>query len=115
MVLLFSYGTLRQRDVQLSTFGRELVGTPDRLPGYTVSVLRITDPEVVAVSGLEYHPVVRATGSPDDGVEGVAFELTDAELASADEYEVADYTRALVPLVSGASAWVYAATHLPRH
>jgi hypothetical protein len=32
--LLFSYGTLRQRDVQLSTFGRLLDGRPDAIVGF---------------------------------------------------------------------------------
>ena len=31
--LLFSYGTLQIEAVQLSTFGRKLVGTADELPG----------------------------------------------------------------------------------
>jgi len=32
-VLLFSYGTLQDPAVQLSTFGRELKGRADSLPG----------------------------------------------------------------------------------
>ena len=32
--LLFSYGTLRQREVQLATFGRELDGYVDAVIGY---------------------------------------------------------------------------------
>jgi hypothetical protein len=35
------------------------------------------------------------------------FWITDAELKAADEYEVADYKRILVPLRSGNTAWVY--------
>jgi len=31
--LLFSYGTLQEERVQLSTFGRRLSGEPDALPG----------------------------------------------------------------------------------
>jgi gamma-glutamylcyclotransferase (GGCT)/AIG2-like uncharacterized protein YtfP len=104
---LFSYGTLRQREVQLSTFGRELDGSPDRLPGYTLATVKITDPGVVAVSGADRHPIVRATGDPAHHVEGTVFEITDAELAAADDYEVADYRRVLVTLASGVRAWVY--------
>ena len=33
-VLLFSYGTLQDKAVQLANFGRELNGQADRMPGY---------------------------------------------------------------------------------
>jgi len=110
-VLLFSYGTLRQRDVQLSVFGREVAGTADRLPGYRLSLLEITDPQVIAVSGATHHPILTATGDPADVVEGTALHVTADELAAADAYEVDDYRRALVPLGSGLHGWVYAADH----
>ncbi|WP_412538236.1 gamma-glutamylcyclotransferase family protein [Longispora sp. K20-0274] len=112
-IRIFSYGTLRQRDVQLSLFGRELVTTPDRLDGYALSMVEITDPEVVALSGSDRHPILRATGDPADRVEGSALDVTADELAAADAYEVDDYSRALVTLASGATAWVYAASHTP--
>ena len=35
------------------------------------------------------------------------FAISEAELAAADEYEVDDYARVLVPLRSGDQAWVY--------
>ena len=35
------------------------------------------------------------------------FEITEAELESADAYEVDAYKRVLAPLASGRSAWVY--------
>ncbi|WP_371784826.1 gamma-glutamylcyclotransferase family protein [Streptosporangium subroseum] len=104
---LFSYGTLRQREVQVSTFGRELDGRQDLLPGYTLSLVPITDPDVVAVSGADHHPIVRATGDPSHTVEGTVFEITDAELAAADDYEVNDYNRVPVTLASGVRAWAY--------
>ncbi|MEV6862379.1 gamma-glutamylcyclotransferase family protein [Streptosporangium subroseum] len=104
---LFSYGTLRQREVQVSTFGRELDGRQDLLPGYTLSLVPITDPDVVAVSGIDHHPIVQATGDLTHQVEGTVFEITDAELAAVDDYEVDDYRRVLVTLASGVRAWVY--------
>ncbi|MFF4406909.1 gamma-glutamylcyclotransferase family protein [Streptomyces sp. NPDC001404] len=107
--LLFSYGTLRQPEVQRSLFGREVPGSPDRLPGYRLSTVEITDPEVITLSGSAHHPILEPTGDPADGVEGSALLVTDDELAAAaDDYEVADYRRTLVPLASGAEAWVYA-------
>ena len=35
-VLLFSYGTLQDKDVQMANFGRELTGHEDALPGYAL-------------------------------------------------------------------------------
>lgn len=105
---LFSYGTLQQPGVQRATFGRLLTGEVDRLPGFVRSELLITDPAVIALSGAERHPAARATGAPADAVDGTAFEVTWAELAAADRYEVADYARLWVRLSSGRPAWVYA-------
>ena len=105
--LLFSYGTLRQRDVQLATFSRELDGEPDVLPGYRLGTLTISDPDVLAVSGSAAHPIVTPTGDPDDGVPGTVFRLTPAELDAADGYEVHDYARVQVRLRSGRDAWAY--------
>ena len=51
MPLLFSYGTLQQDDVQLSTFGRRLQGQRDELPGFEPSSVPIEDPRVAAANG----------------------------------------------------------------
>ncbi|HEY7539230.1 MAG TPA: gamma-glutamylcyclotransferase family protein [Methylomirabilota bacterium] len=112
--LLFSYGTLQLEAVQLSTFGRKLVGTPDELPGFAQSMMRIEDPAVVATSGKTHHPIVAFTGRESDTVAGTVFQITRGELLDADEYEVAAYTRIAVVLRSGARAWVYVdARHAP--
>ena len=105
--LLFSYGTLRQRDVQLATFGRELEGYVDAIIGYDLDYVTITDPHVIATSGSDRHPILRPTDRPDAHVDGTVFTISDAELAAADEYEVDDYRRISVPLRSGPRAWVY--------
>ncbi len=106
-VRLFSYGTLQDPAVQKANFGRELAGDPDSLPGYELSMVEITDPDVVAVSGAALHPIVRPTGRLEDAVEGTVFSISEAELAMADDYEVDDYTRIAVVLGSGTDAWVY--------
>jgi len=105
--LLFSYGTLRQREVQQSTFGRELQGRPDAVVGYELDYVTITDPQVIATSGSDRHPILRPAQHADAEVPGTVFAVTAAELAAADEYEVADYRRVAVPLRSGDQAWVY--------
>lgn len=104
---LFSYGTLQLPDVQRATFGRLLNGTPDDLVGFAQEMVEITDPDVLATSGQRFHPIVRQTSNPTDRVAGVVFEITSAELASSDEYEVDDYARVEAQLASGLTAWVY--------
>ena len=104
---LFSYGTLQQREVQLENYGRELEGHPDLLAGYELAPLTITAPHVVAVSGKAVHSIARPTGDPADRISGIVFELTDAELAATDAYEVDAYSRVEVTLASGRGAWVY--------
>jgi gamma-glutamylcyclotransferase (GGCT)/AIG2-like uncharacterized protein YtfP len=105
-VLLFSYGTLRQPEVQLATFGRLLAGRPARVVGYRLDWLTITDPAVIATSGSDRHPLLLPDPAADP-VAGTVFEITMDELLAADEYEVDDYARVLVPLDTGEEAWVY--------
>jgi hypothetical protein len=108
MPLLFSYGTLQQPAVQISTFGRLLDGGPDELVGFEQSVLKVDDPEFVAKSGKSDHAIVRFTGQHDSRVRGMAFEVSESELADADRYEPAGYKRVTATLASGRHAWVYA-------
>ena len=108
MPLLFSYGTLQQENVQLSTFGRLLQGRMDELLGFEQALVRIVDPQVVATSGKTHHANVTFNGRNDSRVSGILFEITDAELAAADQYEQsAAYKRIAAMLASGKQAWVY--------
>jgi gamma-glutamylcyclotransferase (GGCT)/AIG2-like uncharacterized protein YtfP len=107
MPLLFSYGTLQQKNVQLSTFGRLLEGSRDELLGYEQSLFKIKDPGVVATSGKTHHPMATFCGNPKSRVPGTVFEITADELARADRYEVSSYKRVLGELKSGKKAWVY--------
>lgn len=104
---LFSYGSLRQADVQRALFSREPDCKPDTLSGFAASPLRITDPAVIATSGSADHLILRRTDDVGDRIEGVAIALTADELASADAYEVEDYIRIQVRLDSGRIAFVY--------
>ena len=108
-VSLFSYGTLRQADVQRATFGRLLEGRPDVLAGYALSPMAIADPHVIATSGSAVHTIARPTGDPADLVTGLVFRVTAAELDSADRYESGPIRRIAVRLVSGEEAFVYVA------
>ncbi|MEV0531835.1 gamma-glutamylcyclotransferase family protein [Kitasatospora sp. NPDC050463] len=106
---LFSYGTLQLPEVQLARFGRLLEARPDALPGFRLTWIAITDPEVIAASGTDRHPLVVASSDDADAVEGSVFAITDGELAAADDYEVDDYVRTEVVLRSGAKSWAYLA------
>ena len=108
MPLLFSYGTLQQDEVQLSTFGRRLHGQCDELVGFEPSLVRIEDPRVVARLGTTHHANATFNGNNESRVPGMAFEITDAELARVDEYEAPySYERVSATLASGRQAWVY--------
>ena len=104
---LFSYGTLQLEQVQVATFGRRLDGKPDEMSGYSLAMVKIDDPAVVATSGKTHHPVVAYTGDCANRVTGTAFTITPEELAHADAYEVDAYRRDRVTLASGIAAWVY--------
>ena len=111
MPLLFSYGTLQDESVQISTFGRVLEGHADELVGYEQSLFEIADPEFVATSGKAYHKIVRYNGKPESRVPGTVFEVSESELAKSDEYEPEGYKRVAAKLASGKEAWVYAAAN----
>src|SRR5688572_4158875 len=106
-VLLFSYGTLRQANVQMATFGRLLEGKADALTGYALAPLPIDDDYVIATSGSALHRIARPTGDPADRIEGIVFEITAAELEAADRYEVDTIKRIETALASGVEAFVY--------
>lgn len=95
--------------MQLKLFGRLVDTDPDVLPAFRVDVVAITDPEVVATSGLSEHSILHRTGDLADVIEGAVLRLTPDELAAADAYEVNDYQRIEVSLRSGRRAWVYVA------
>jgi gamma-glutamylcyclotransferase (GGCT)/AIG2-like uncharacterized protein YtfP len=110
---LFSYGTLQQESVQLANFGRRLQGSVDAVVGYRLSSVKITDPLVIATSGMDVHRMLVPSDDPADQVHGVVFAITPEELQAADSYETADYKRVSLRLLSGSEAWVYVSAHHP--
>lgn len=108
MPLLFSYGTLRQESVQLATFGRLLRGHDDELVGFETALVKIRDSRVVEATGMTHYENVRYNGNHESRVSGTVFEVTEAEMHQADQYERgASYERLGVTLASGKKAWVY--------
>ena len=108
MPLLFSYGTLQQEEVQVSTFGRKLEGEKDLLIGYEPSLVKIPDAELARRLQKLYDDNVRKTDDEWSNVQGTVFEVTEDELAKSDALEgQLNYRRIIVPLASGNEAWVY--------
>ena len=105
--LLFSYGTLQLEKVQKETYGRILKGKKDRLIGYRIKQLKITNTDVLSKSGIDRHPIAIKSGNDNDVVDGMLFELTENELTETDKYEVSQYHRILETFESGKNAWVY--------
>lgn len=91
----------------METFGRHLDGRADALVGFKQTLLEISDPEVLKISGERFHPIVLPSDDLSDQVAGTVFWITAEELAAADAYEVSDYQRVEASLASGGKAWVY--------
>lgn len=105
---LFSYGTLQDKPIQLTTFGKILEGFPDSLAGYTMGQVAIKDPTIIVTSGMTHYNNIIFTGISSDIIHGTIFTITEKELKKADEYEAADdYERMFVTLSSGKKAWVF--------
>jgi gamma-glutamylcyclotransferase (GGCT)/AIG2-like uncharacterized protein YtfP len=112
MSLLFAYGSLQQEEVQLSTFGRLLVGQRDELCGFELGLVKIADPKVAAALGRSHHANVIFTGREGSRVAGTAYEVEDSELPRVDRFEAEfSYERVDAELGSGRRAWVY--VHAP--
>jgi len=103
---LFSYGTLRQVEVQQAVFGRALETVEDSLIGFELGTVKITDPFVIEKSGSDRHPILLRTDS-GKAIAGSALSVNAADLEAADRYEAADYERVQVALASGRQAFVY--------
>jgi gamma-glutamylcyclotransferase (GGCT)/AIG2-like uncharacterized protein YtfP len=102
---LFSYGTLRDGDVQRAVFGRTVDTTPDLLSGYRLVSVRVSNWDAAAISGGD----VQLTLVPGEGepIKGSVLNITEEELRRADNYEPKEFKRVQVRLCSGIEAWVY--------
>ncbi len=94
---LFTYGTLKDEQVQQYIFGRILIGKSDFLKGFQW--------HKNAVYGR--YPLVVQTNDPQHKVAGMVYEVSNSDLALADVYETSAYQRQMVTLESGLEAWLY--------
>ncbi len=61
---------------------------------------------------MTHHANVVLSETAESRVSGTVFQITDAELASVDEYEITfSYERVEAMLASGKQAWVYVHAH----
>lgn len=103
---VFSYGTLQQDSVQKDLFGRLLEGESLEIRGFQVQDVKITDPEVIRLSGKDIHPGIQRTHDKSHVVSGTLLLVTQQELEKMDHYEVSDYKRIKVHQ-DGKSFWLY--------
>lgn len=101
---LFAYGTLKDKDIQETIFGRVLTGTPDKLIGYIVKEIHIEEE-----FGITQYPIITATQNPEDSISGILYQLSERELQLADTYEGIHYKRIKVELHSNEIVWTYSA------
>lgn len=102
MEKLFSYGTLRSKQIQMQIFNKVLTGTPDQLLGYKLKSLQIEEE-----FGMADYVVAVASADSSDPIHGVAFNISATDLAKVDIFESNAYKRVQVELKSGTVAWVY--------
>ncbi|MDQ6470918.1 gamma-glutamylcyclotransferase family protein [Flavobacterium sp. LHD-80] len=102
MEQLFSYGTLRSKQIQMQVFNKVLTGTADKLLGYKLKSLQIEEE-----FGMADYVVAVASENPSEIIHGVVFNVTLADLAKVDLFESNAYKRVQVTLKSGTVAWIY--------
>lgn len=102
MEQLFSYGTLRSKEIQRQIFNKVLTGTPDQLLGHKLKSLQIEEE-----FGMADYVVVVPSKDPADIIHGVVFTISEADLSKVDLFESNAYKRVQVTLESGAVAWIY--------
>lgn len=92
---LFTYGTIKDPEVQKKVIGRVAESKNDSLQGYTKSSIML--------KGITYSILVKGT----EEIDGVVLQLTDDELTKFDIFETNAYRRVKEKLKSGVDAWVY--------
>ncbi len=102
MELLFSYGTLRSKQIQMQIFNKVLVGTQDQILGYKLKSLQIEEE-----FGMADYVVAVPSENLEDIIHGAVFEVSHSELLKVDQFESNSYKRVQVKLKSGRTAWIY--------
>lgn len=107
--LLFSYGALKSKQVQLDHFGRELKGTEDTLSGYKLTDVEIKDMSVIKINKTDILSIASKSREENDFIKGLVFEISGAELMQIDRFGLSNYKRVKETTESGAEVWIYVA------
>ncbi|MCX7547191.1 gamma-glutamylcyclotransferase [Xanthomarina sp. F1114] len=107
--LLFSYGALKSKEVQLDNFGRELKGTEDLLSGYKLTDEEIKDTSVIKIHKTEILSIATKSREENDHIKGLVFEILGEELMQIDRFGLSNYKRVKETTASGAEVWIYVA------
>nr|WP_294787385.1 gamma-glutamylcyclotransferase family protein [uncultured Flavobacterium sp.] len=102
MELLFSYGTIRSKQIQMQIFNKVLVGSPDQILGFKLKSLQIEEE-----FGMADYVVAVPSENLEDVIHGAVFEISNSELLKVDQFESISYKRVQVKLQSGRTAWIY--------
>ncbi len=102
MEYIFSYGTLQSKEIQMQVFNKLLVGTSDDIMGYKLKDLKIEEE-----FGMTDYFVAIPSENPNDSINGIAFAVSNIDLAKADLFESNSYKRVQITLHSGKIAWIY--------
>ncbi|MEN2401541.1 gamma-glutamylcyclotransferase family protein [Flavobacterium sp. MC2016-06] len=102
MEYIFSYGTLKSKEIQMRVFNKLLTGTHDQLLGYKLKDLQIEEE-----FGMADYFVATPSENPTDSIKGMVFSITSLDLAKADQFESNKYKRVQITLKSGTVAWIY--------
>ena len=102
MEKLFSYGTLRSKQIQMQVFNKVLTGAPDQLLGYKLKSLQIEEE-----FGMADYVVAVPSDDLSDIIYGVVYTISNTDLAKVDIFESNSYKRVQVRLKSGIQAWIY--------
>ncbi|MEP6805003.1 MAG: gamma-glutamylcyclotransferase, partial [Flavobacterium sp.] len=89
-------------EIQRQIFNKILIGTPDQLLGHKLKSLQIEEE-----FGMADYVVAVPTADLSDPIHGVAFDISNSDLAKVDIFESNAYKRVQVTLKSGTVAWVY--------
>ena len=102
MEKLFSYGTLRSKQIQMQLFNKLLKGTQDQLLGYKLKSLQIEEE-----FGMADYVVAVPSEDSSDPIHGIVYNISPSDLAKVDIFESNAYKRVEVTLKSGVVAWIY--------
>jgi gamma-glutamylcyclotransferase (GGCT)/AIG2-like uncharacterized protein YtfP len=99
MILLFSYGTLRDKEVQLEEFGVnfEIESDIEEISGYDMSEINI--------DGNFYNILVE--GKNESTIKGSIVHIPDDMIHLVDDYEGKPYKRISVKTISGRDCMIY--------